>query len=85
MRPDERQSGSRVRVVQLLSTQGLLVEPAYLDQRRSGAEGVLVRALRGNADFWWVRHPDGSMAPYSYLEVQPLEPLVSEGWEDSPL
>ena len=82
MRSLDRRPGMQVRVIDLGSTEGLLIDPEYLDQRRVGAQGRLVRPLK-NDDFWWVRHFDGTEAPYSYREIEP-EP-ESDGWGESPL
>jgi len=81
MRFDDCKPGVRVRVTDLGPTGSILADPKYLANREVGAVGFLVSHLKSDTDFWWVKHLDGTSAPYSFSELD----LAPDDWNDSPL
>jgi hypothetical protein len=58
--------GKRVRTAAMLKTAPLFPE------RRTNADGVITRAAIGNKARFWVRHDDGTEAPYDADELTPI-------------
>ena len=58
----------------LNSTKGMLIKQPFLDQRESNKEGMVYTYVPGHGgDVWWIRHRDGSLAPYVFDEFEPIE------------
>ncbi|MFA5413239.1 MAG: hypothetical protein WC348_01725 [Patescibacteria group bacterium] len=61
----------RVKVTRLGSTEGMAVKPKYLQARRLGARGKIMNYIAGHGgDCWWIRHDDGTIGGYGYMEFQ---------------
>lgn len=65
-------SGLRVKTASVLGdTHGMLIEEKYLVARRSDVEGTIVGYVPGHGgDVYWVRHGNGDLAAYSFLEFE---------------
>lgn len=68
---DKVEPGLRVVTGNLETTKGMLIVPAALKRRRSGAHGVVGPYVAGHGgDVWWVQHDDGTTAPYMFTELE---------------
>jgi hypothetical protein len=73
------QPGAKVLLEPTDETQGLLAEQDYMHNRKRvqwgtlPPEGVIVRGFKGDVETGykaaWVRHADGSLAPYWFHEM----------------
>jgi hypothetical protein len=65
-------NGTRVRMHDRLGpTGGMFVPQGFIDARRPATLGVIAGVVMGHGgDVYWVRHIDGTMAPYCFDEFE---------------
>jgi hypothetical protein len=57
-------AGMRVKVVELGSTIGMLINEKHLSVRKAGTTGTITRWVPGHGgDVWWVKHDGGWIPP----------------------
>jgi hypothetical protein len=56
---------------ELLSTDGMMINPKHLVTRTVDALGTIKGYVPGHGgDVWWVEHEDGSIAAYAFEEFE---------------
>lgn len=67
-------AGLWVRTVNLESNSPILAEPDLLANRQEGLIGEVLKPLVNDPHTWWIRHEDGKKAPYTFQEMEALDP-----------
>lgn len=67
--------GVKVKTNEVLgSTAGMLIASRYIQARTPNEEGEIVGYVAGHGgDVWWVKHTDGTIAAYSFDEMEEVE------------
>lgn len=63
-------------------TTGMTIKDAYLSLRRPSALGMVQSFVMGHGGHvWWIKHEDGSSAPYAFTEFERVDAIVKAGHE----
>lgn len=76
MESEKVQTGMKVCTVSELrkNTKALAVEENFLNSRTPNTKGTVGMYVAGHGgDVWWVYHEDGTVAPYVFDEINPVE------------
>ena len=68
------QPGMKVKIVSDDGTEGMFVNPQYIQNRKIGMTGIVKGWVPGHGgDVWFVEHDDNSVAVYCFTELKKIE------------